>query len=214
MKKAKFLRFLALALLLLCLAPGALAAAPEAIEMDREMTYAMNLFLSNFTEVGLEQADAYAGDAILVDFAHDHLWFNSYDSFEYGDYFNGNNCRVADNRIQEIIDQYFYHAPTVDLRQTRFDYDGEYYYHCETGGWNNSGFAHALDVRSAGQDEYFVSFMVFDNGEFWDVEVMDDPLTGLLDRYGAPRSYGCALVHASDLADRSTYSMISYSALL
>ena len=114
---------------LLCLLPAAVAECMP-VELNGEMRYAANLFLSNFTEVGCDAIGSSSDDMVLVDFAHDHLWFNDHDAFEYGDYFGDNNCRVSDRRIQEIVDKYFYDAPVVDLSWTRFDYDGGYYYHC------------------------------------------------------------------------------------
>ena len=187
---------------ILCLTPAAMAE-----------NYAMNLFLSNFTEVGVEQVDTHTHRDALVDFAHDHMWFNDHEAYEYGEYENDNNCRVSDDRILEIIDNFFYAADVNEeiLDQTRYDYDGEYYYHCETGGWNNCGFAHTINVYPAGEDKYFVSFLVFENGESWENDVLDDNLDEIIAVRGEPVSYGSALIYAEDLADRSTFKMISYS---
>lgn len=200
-----------LVILVLCLAPAALAENYAPIALDADEAYAMNLFLSNFTEVGVDEIDGRTSDRALVDFAHDHMWFNAYDSFEYGEYSGDNNCRVADDRIQEIIDAFFYEPMQADLFQTRFDYDGEYYYHCETGGWGSGGFAHVMSVCPLGHDRYYVSFAVFDNGDSWDNDVLDDDLQALLDVYSGPSAYGSAQIHAQDLSDRSSYRMISYA---
>lgn len=196
-------------ILALCMSPAALAEYYAPLRLDAEQSYALNLFLSNFTEVGMEHIDAYSDEKALVDFAHDHMWFNSYEAYEYGAYAGGNNCRVSDDRIQEIIDAFFYYPPQVDLSRTRFDYDGEYYYHCETGGWSNSGFAHAMSVCPVGNDQYFISFAVFGSGGKWDNSAMDDDISRLIAEFTAPDAYGSALIHAEDLADRSSYRMIS-----
>lgn len=202
--------FIPLILILFCLSASAENYTP--VKLTDRQNYAMNLFLSNFTEVGVQQIDCSSDEKALVDFAHDHLWFNSYDSFEYGDYFGDNNCRVSDERISEIIHSYFlYPYENVDLSQTRFDYDGEYYYHCETGGWNDYGFAHALNVYPIGHDQYFVSFAVFCSGESWNNDVMNDELSELLAAYGEPYTYGSALIYAETLSERSSYRLISYS---
>ena len=207
-----FQRILAAAVAaLFCLTACASAQTYAPVELSGDARYAMNLFLSNFTEIGLDSVSTWSGDKDLVDFAHDHMWFNAYDSFEYGEYAGENNCRVSDDRIQSIIDKYFTDPRQVDLSQTRFDYDGEYYYHCETGGWNNCGFAHTINVYPAGEDKYFVSFLVFENGESWENDVLDDNLDEIIAERGEPVSYGSALIFAKDLADRSTYKMISYS---
>lgn len=197
-----------LLVLSLCLAQTALATG--ALNLTAEERHAMNLFLSNFTEVGSDVA-YYGPDEALVDFAHDHMWFNSYDSYEYGDYFNGNNCRVSNKKIQDIINRYFACAPQVDLSQTRFDYDGKYYYHQETGGWTNDGFAITLDAYDGGCNTYYVSFLTFGAGNYWTNDVMWLSLAEAERQYGTTYRGGHAWITATNLADRSTYRMISFS---
>lgn len=194
------LLFLALSLLVPC------ALADSAADEH----YAASLFLSNFTETGVKSIPTYPEDIDYVDFAHDHLWFNDADSFEYSDY-GENNCRVSDRRIQEIIDKYFYDAPAVDLSQTRFDYIDGYYYHCETGGWISDGFAYVLDIYPVGDDVYYLPFFVYGGGYAYDNSVLNDSQEEIEAQFGHANGYGCALVHAEDPADRSTYRLISYS---
>lgn len=209
----KLLRILAvLTVLMLCSVP-ALASAYEPVSLTAEQRAAANLFLSNFTEIGVRSLESYEDDMNLVDFAHDHLWFNDQDSFEYGEYANGNNCRVSNERIQEIIDKYFYYPRPVDLSQTRFDYVNGYYYHCETGGWTPDGFAYTVSAVQTEIDTYFVSFLIFGGGDYWDNSVMDDSLEEIAERFPYSCGYGSALIHAEDLSDRSTYKMIAFSRL-
>ena len=210
-KKLSFI--ICAALLLLCFSPASLASAYDPITLTDGERAAANLFLSNFTEVGVRRIDTYGEDIDLVDFAHDHLWFNNYDSFEYGEYENGNNCRVSDERIQEIVNKYFYDARPVDLSQTRFDYADGYYYHCETGGWTPCGFAHVISACRTEENTYFVSFLIFAGGNYWDNSVMDDSLDEIEAVFDGPTGFGSALISAEDLADRSTYKLISYSSL-
>ena len=196
---------------MLSLVPMASADSMAPVSLNADQYYAVNLFLSNFTEIGLEAIRTDSDDLALVDFAHDHLWFNDYESFEYGEYFGGNNCRVPDDRIQEIINKYFFNPKTVDLSQTRFDYDGEYYYHCETGGWINSGFALTTSAMPIGNDQYFVSFMVFGSGAFWENDALKLSFDQAWEAFSGPETFGHALIYAPDLADRSTYRMIAYN---
>lgn len=194
----------------LCLAPAALAENYAPLQLDAKQNHAMNLFLSNFTEQDLSYINAWADSSVLVDFAHDYLWRNAYESYEYGDYSGDNNCRVSDDRIQDIVKKFFYEEPEVDLSQTRFDYDGEYYYHCETGGWMNGGFAHVMSACPVGGNQYLVSFAVFGDGENWDNDVMDAGIEELIAAYGGPSEFGSALIYAGNLSDRDTYRMISF----
>ena len=211
----RFLIFFSLLIaLILCLAPSVSAESTFApIDVTEEQAAAANLFLSNFTEVGVDSIGSWHEDIDLVDFAHDHIWFNDHDAYEYGEYSGGNNCRVSDDDIQRLVDKYFYDAPVVDLTQTRFDYIDGYYYHCETGGWTDCGFAHTVSICPLGDDTYFISFLIFGGGNFWDNSVMDDSLSEIETEFGHPGGYGSALVHAEDLSDRSAYQLISYAAL-
>ena len=212
-----FLRiFMTILIAALCLVPAASATSYAPLSLSGEERYAMNLFLSNFTEVGCNEVGSYSNDIHLVDFAHDHMWFNDYEAYEYGEYSEypddgGNNCRVSDDRIQEIVDKYFLDPPIVDLSQTRFNYDGEYYYHCETGGWINSGFAQTVSVCPIGDNRYFAAFMVFDNGNSWDNSALELSVDEAAETFGAPSDFGCAVIYASDLSDRNTYKMVNYS---
>ena len=205
---------LCLLAMLLCVPVAASGEDYAPIALTDDAAYAVNLFLSNFTEVGVKAVCggslADADNEALVDFAHDHLWFNDPDAFENGDYFNGNNCRVADDEIQDILNRYFYDAPKVDLSITRFDYDGAYYYHCETGGWISDGFAMATSMCPLGDDAYFVSFLVFGAGENWSNDDLHLSISEAGKKYGHPNGYGSALVHASDIEVRKTYKMISF----
>ena len=199
---------------MLCLVSAASAQSYAPAVLSQDERYAVNLFLSNFTETGVGEISARSADMALVDFAHDHLWFNDHDSFEYGQYSEypdgGNNCRVSDDRIQSIVDKYFLDPPTVDLSQTRFNYDGEYYYHCETGGWTNDGFAQTVSLCPIGGNEYFVSFIVFGSGEFWENDALRLTVDEAAESFGAPVGCGHAIIYAADLSDRSTYRMVSY----
>ena len=221
-------KFLSLLLLLvLCLPVAATADGSASIpysdtpfllvyqpfDATDEQFAAANLFLSNFTEVGVDSIDTWYDDETLVDFAHDHIWFNNQKAYEFGEYFGDNNCRVSDKDIQRIINNYFYDAPQVNLSRTRFDYRGGYYYHCETGGWTNCGFARVTSIVPLGDDNYFVSFMVFGGGNHWENSVMSAPIDDIIFEFGTPHAFGSAQLYAKDLSDRSTYKMISYSVL-
>ncbi len=224
----KSFRFLSvLMVLLLCLSPAAMATVHdfpladsllsdyvilyEPMQTTDKQLAAVNLFLSNFTEVGVDRIEDWYDDEVLVDFAHDHIWFNDHDEYEYGEYFADNNCRVSDDSIQRIINNYFYDAPQVDLSRTRFDYRNGYYYHCETGGWINCGFAHTTSIVPLGDDFYFVSFMIFGGGNYWDNSVMSASTADIVFEFGEPYFFGCAKIYAEDLSDRSTYKMVRYS---
>lgn len=207
--KKRIVSMIMAVMMVACCADG-IAADYAPMELAEDERSAANLFLSNFTEIGVRQLDAYGDDMALVDFAHDHMWFNENVEFEYGEYDGENNCRVSDENIQDIIDSYFYYSREVDISQTRFDYEDGYYYHCETGGWIPDGFAHVVNMCDVGDGVYFVSFYVFGGGCDWDNDVMEMTLEEIETEYGHPNGYGSALVYAEDVGDRNTYKMISF----
>ena len=213
MEKRKNLpaRLCACLLALLLLAPAASADEVYPKTLTTQEYQTLNLFLSNFTEVGVGEISPFSPDQVLVDFAHDHLWCNRHDDFEFGEYFDGYNCRVADTDIQSVIDDYFYDAPQVDLRQTRLTYRDGYYYHQETGGWSSGGFALSASACALGDGKWLVSFLVFGACEIWDNNELGLSFAEAIDKYGDPCSQGAAVIYATDLADRSTYKMVSYT---
>lgn len=65
--------FFILTALLLCLMPAASAANSISLSPNFSQAYAMNLFLSSFTETGIEQVDRFLHGDARVDFTHDHI---------------------------------------------------------------------------------------------------------------------------------------------
>lgn len=212
MSGAKVCKTFILLALLLCFVSAA-AESYAALDLDRQETYAMNLFLSNFTETGVATVDSFTDHDALAHFAIYHLWFNDHDSIERGEYGDVYNRRVSEARLLEVMKDFFYYAAeSADyLNPGNIPSDGEYFYFLETGGENNCGFARSMGVHPIGDDRYFVSFMVFDNGTFWENDVLDDDLDEIIERYDSPVGFGSALIYAEDLSDRSSYKMISYA---
>lgn len=184
--------------------------------LSDEAYYNINLFLSNFTESSLAYMTQGAfslfdaSDPILVGFAIDHIWFNQQDKIETGDYFNGNNTRLADKYVNPVLQKYF--GVTVEnLEPIYMDYADGYYYWCETGGHMNSGFATLTACYDLGGDCYLVYFEVHGMGEGWNNDVCgmrQDEVHALYPDYV---EMGCAYIQASDLNDRSTFTLQSYA---
>ena len=211
MKKMAGMMVVLFALVLL----GQAAAEDGLMEITDKHRAASNLFLSNFTEIYGIKADiaCHSDDIDLVDFARDHMWYNARDAFEFGEYDNGNNCRVSDDRIQSIIDSYFLYPHQVDLSETRFDYDGEYYYNCETGGSVAAGFAYTVSVCPLGENTYFVSFLIYGGGNDWNNDVMDMSRAEIEEIYGEPDGCGSAIVYTEDVEKREEYRIVALKAI-
>ncbi len=199
-------------LLVLLLAPAALAESHAPIALTDDIYAACNLFLSNFTEAGYDEIPEFPDDGLLVDFAHDHLWFNSNDAFEHGEYFGGNNCRVSDERIYPIVDKYFYAKPRqLEMIESAYDYRDDYLYSCQTGCFTKSGFALTTSITPLEEDQYFASILIFGAGEHWENDALTLTLDEAWEQFGKPYTCRHAVVYATDLADRSTYKLVSYS---
>lgn len=203
-------RKLGILLLIFLLGLNATALASGAVNLNSAERYTMNLFLSNFTEVGSDVRSS-GPDRDRVDFAHDHLWFNDRDSFEYGEFANDMNCRVPDGRIQEIIDKYFYEPENADLSDTRFPYEDGYYYHEETGGASNMGFALTLGAYETEPGIYYAAFLTFAPGMPRDSGDLRLSLAEAEEKFGIPQHGGRAWIAAGDLSNRSTYRIIDFA---
>ena len=147
--------------------------------LDREQRYNINLFLSNFTESYFAVPDGCvydAGDrddAMLNNFALDHIWFNKQQLLEWGEWgeWDGNNVRVAAKELPEVIRKYF-GVESTDLNVYNYvSYDGKYYYWTETGGHTPDGFACLNRVAMLAEDEVAVCFSIYGSGYPWENDV-------------------------------------------
>ena len=75
----------------------------DPVDVDDELRYNINLFLSNFTEVGFTRNagsydESYVDKMLLTKFGINHCWFNRQNQIESGEYFNYNNMRLPRGR--------------------------------------------------------------------------------------------------------------------
>ena len=210
MKRCKQILFLVL-VMILAFAPSAMAAKHSIYKPGTAEMNAMNAFLTAFTEMDSPAITSTASSADLIQFYYNHLWYSDYQAFASGDYAGGNNYRVSDARVQEIVGQFFYNPMKVDLYQSEYDYDGKYFYNAETGGRIRGGFAITTSIYSLGNDKYFVSYMTFGEGEYWSEAQTKLTLNEAWSKFGDPVGFGSALICADNLKDADTYRMISFS---
>ena len=149
-------------------------ATPFAI--TEEERHNVNLFLTNFTETGMEQYDAASTtDAELVRFAVLHAWLNrsgQWDVTEWG-------SRLEQNNVTDDVLRYF-GRPLILLDQPDFDYDSAYYY-MQAGRADRAGFCLRQRVETLGGGLYQVYFGVYGAGEIID----DDGVCDLLPEQAA-----------------------------
>ena len=184
--------------------------------LSPEERYNVNLFLSNFTEVGFAWREGsftldVSPESMLVDFAIDHIWFNQQDKLEWGQW-GDNNVRLSDRYIGNVVQKYFGRRP-YSLSGTRMDYYNGWYYWEETGGHTSDGFACLYDITSLGGGRYSVSFYAMGAGENWDNIVCRRTLSEADARYD--RCGSCSAVidtgKNGSLSDRSTWRLTRYT---
>lgn len=150
----------------------------------------VNLFLTNFTETGMNRYDAASTtDAELVRFAVLHAWLNrsgQWDVTEWG-------SRLEQDNVTDDVLRYF-GRPLILLDQPDFDYDGAYYYMHEPG---------------APIGLYRVYFGVYGAGE-----IIGDDVYDLLPEQAAllyPNTpfQGCAVIRALGLNSRDGFRLES-----
>ena len=174
----------------------------------------INLFLSNFTESDLCYMSRgvfdiqNASEYVLVEFALEHTWFNYQESrIEWGEYKNGNNVRMRDDFVRNIIGKYF--GVTVhNLDSLYADYEAPYYYWTETGGHVPGGFALTESVSYLGQNRYLVSFSIFAGGDMWDNSDLSLTHEEARSKFiYSSELRGEAVIFAENIYDRSTYKL-------
>jgi len=189
----------------------------EAVSLTRDQRYNVNLFLSNFSEIGFMlnscfSKDTYTDD-VLVDFAIEHIWFNRQDKLEWGQW-GEYNVRLSDEYINPDVRKYF-GVTTENLHQTRFHYKNGYYYWTETGGHINFGHACLDYVEDLGRGFYSVYFSILDVGEYWENDVCYDTLSDAILESDADRfCRGHAMIYVGEggsLNDRSTWELMRYT---
>lgn len=187
---------------------GALISLPE--NQMREIS----LFLSNFTESDLCHMSGGVFDiqnvseAQLVEFAVNHTWFNYQGTrIEWGEYKNGNNVRMLDDRIRNIVMKYF--GVTVhNLDPLYVDYEAPYYYWTETGGHLPGGFALAESISYLGDSRYLVMFTSFGSGDIWDNDDLSLTPSQARNKFIYSGEFrGKAVIYAENILDRSTYKL-------
>ncbi len=192
-----------------------------AVSLTSQQRYNLNLFLSNFTEVGFcrregAYSDAWADPVQLTDFAVDHCWFNRQNRLEWGEYFNYNNVRLPEEQIAPIVKKYFGLSIKPSHEQPYTDYKNGYYYWQETGGHISDGFACLSGAEKLGGGRYCVWFGVYAGGEQWDNDACyytQEQAWAAYPGYGGMVPFGCAVVDtgSSGLNDRSGWKLVRYA---
>ena len=146
----------------------------EALELDEEQRYNVNLFLSNFSEQCFAMKSGYytsedADPAEVLDFAINHTWFNKRNLLEEGDW-GEYNTRLSANKVAVSAKKYLNKAVKKGASEN-FVLKGNYYYWEETGGHVKDGFTCYDSVEMIDESRIGVYFHVYGGGEDWNNDV-------------------------------------------
>jgi hypothetical protein len=192
----------------------------DPVDVDDELRYNINLFLSNFTEVGFTRNagsydESYVDKKLLTKFGIDHCWFNRQNQIESGEYFNYNNMRLPEGQIAPIVRKYFGVDITPSHSLDTIDYRKGYYYWEETGGHTSDGFACQTRVEKLGSRRYSVWFNIYGSMMNWNNDVChytDSQARSACAPYDQPfRGHAVIDVGSGGLEDRSTWTVRRYT---
>ena len=176
---------------------------------------AINAYLSVFTQAhlgyyytgGVFKA-AEASDAQLVEFYIEYMWFNAYESVEWGEYEQDTNARISDKGAAELLEKYFGRTG-VDVSQTLYCkwMDGWYYFQ-ETGGRMSGPFALSDNVIDFQNGTFGVYFCTYGPAEAWDEQSLSLTQQEAQNRYPYGQGYGYAIIEAEDISDPDGYRLV------
>ena len=190
------------------------------IQPTRSQRYNLNLFLSNFTEVGFTWRggcydESWVDEAVLTEFAIDHCWFNRQNRLEWGEYFNYNNVRLPEDQIAPVVKKCFGVKINPSHKLDYTDYKNGWYYWEETGGHTSDGFACQYRVDALGGGRYCVWFGIFARGENWENDACyydwNDAEAAWPPYDAAPVGRAVIDVGSSGLDDRSDWRLVRYA---
>lgn len=197
--------------------------------IDQTMQYNLNIFISNFVEADLRTFSGNIDSASLIDFGIAHNMLNNSSYFENIDprtfresrYDTEYDCnvRIQKNYITNTVKKYF-GITLSDSDYEQYDlYENGYLYSEVTGGWSSQGFAVVSEINVLGNNEYEVVFEAYTDGYWFDrkdrYKLSPETIQNVDWEYKNEtldsRRKGSARFRASDINDRTTYVLKSYS---
>lgn len=191
----------------------------EYLNLDADLQYDVNIFLSNFSEATMENFSVRAEDKDMLDYAITYNFINKQYEFEscnveldngiYG------NFRIHKDKVLQTVKKYFgYQLNSSVCNDVPYYYDG-YFYLNFTGANLCNGFCIVSSLEKLENNQYRAVFDIYLDGEDGsdyygcskeEIEGYDkkDEL------YLYKIRTGYAIIHADDIYDRSTYTLSAY----
>lgn len=195
------------------------------IKITSKLQHELNIYLSNFTEVGLSSFKGKPDSDELIWFGLIHNYLNNFSkTFEMKEVEVEDrhyNERISKKNINTTVKRFF-NTTVKDSAFEKYDdyYDG-YVYFEETGGWVSRGFAVADSLKKTKSNTYKVTFTIYDDGYFYAYDDIYDlspkDMKGTLrDKNGdkitvRKTGTGSAVFTTSDINKHGKYAISSYT---
>ena len=194
------------------------SGSKTSVTITSELQRNVNIFLSNYSEVGLNSFDEHPSVSDMIFFGLEHNLFNNNYAEEDECYFNGDyyNMRMSIDRIKKSVSKFFnYNLSDSDFDKLNNCRNG-YYYWFETGGGFYGGDSVVYEIYDIGNNEYLLRFKVYSIDALIHSErygFSENQVIQLQkeDEYVCFEGSGEAVIRTTNLNDRSKYSIRKYT---
>ncbi|MBR5827467.1 MAG: zinc ribbon domain-containing protein [Clostridia bacterium] len=200
---------------------------PEYIEFTSDLQYNVNVFLSNFSESGLESFYDRPSDENLArfskwyNFMNRHLttveWDEEDADFPYDMASSGFNFRISEDYGIEAVEKFFGIKLEKGFGKGFENYKDGYFYDQFTGASYSQGFTIVSSLKNKGDGIYDAEFVIYETSDGIDSpyysytsEQIRNDMSTPGNYYISSSGYGTARFKATDINDRSTYKLIGY----
>ena len=187
----------------------------KTVQIDEKLQYELNIYLSNFSEVGFSSFKNSPSKSDQIDFATRHIYINRKSLLNNTDLtINETHCNksIRFSNIAEIVKQYFGITITVDeVKNYPFYKDGYIYFN--SSSVQASGFTIIDKIEADGNDKYTVSFKLYNkntndnDSDIYEYSESDAKKLGIKDMGYS----GKAVISTKNLNDHSSFTLEYYS---
>ena len=190
--------------------------ADRNINLTSSLQYNVNIYLSNFSEVGMRSFMGTPTYAELAKFGLMYNFINRYErTVEYGDYSyvaDWANHRVKESYAIESIKKFLGITVQPGFANGVDFYSDGYFYTQFTGAPMTQGFTIVSDLTDEGQGIYKAEFSIYDCGgedsKYYSYSASQ--IENANSRILAKAGYGTACFRSRNINDRTTYYLTEY----
>lgn len=190
----------------------------EAVYLNNDLQYNVNIFLSNFSESGLESFIDTPSDEQLIDFSLSYNMINRY--YLYEELMNPvndpdldwANVRIEEKYVLDSIKKFFGIERPMGFAQEHKLYKDGYLYNQFTGGYMLKGLTIVKELEYLGNNRYKAEFEIYEdlNGDNQYYSYSYSEIQKVTDEYLHKEGYGTAVFYAGNINSRDTYHLEEY----